>query len=68
MAVKEGEGELFDANEKYPGTQRFFANYEDQEIRALFEPYFEILKFVKKDVQGRFFFLNYLMLVKSLAK
>ena len=36
LYVKEGVGEKFETNEKYPGTKRLFVYFNDTEVRELF--------------------------------
>ncbi len=59
VALKEGEGERLEANEKYPGTERLFAYYTDPEIREIFSS-FRFLGHGRRDFE-RYSFLNYVM-------
>lgn len=60
LALKEGEGEQFEDNEKYPGTERWFVYYTDDEVRNIFSDRFNILQF-GRDVFRKYSFINYLM-------
>ncbi len=51
LTVKEGQGEGFEAQEEYPGTQRWFTYFTEQEMQSLCEPCFEILKNSKSTVK-----------------
>ena len=60
IALKQGEGEGFEENPKYPGTRRFVAYYTDDEVRKIFSQYFEMI-FHSEDVVGEdLVFLNYI--------
>jgi len=65
VAVREGKEETFEENEKYPGTRRFFSDFQDEEIRSLFGAHFEVLRFLKLKMKTKYTFLNYLMRLKS---
>lgn len=64
LAVKEGEGEGFEENYKYPDTKRWFVYYKDEEIRQLFRN-FEIISFGRERVKDKYTFLQYIMKQKG---
>lgn len=59
LAVKEGEGEKFEENEKYPDTKRFFVYFNDTEILGYFGEEFELIRSSKTEGKKNTF-LNYL--------
>lgn len=65
LAVKEGKEERFETHPKYPNTKRWFVYFSDEEVRGLLEPRFDLIRFLKSDVEGKFFFLNYFCRSKS---
>ena len=60
IAVKEGISDGFEQHEKYPGTRRWFTNFEDAEIRKLFVEKFSILSFSREQFRT-FSFIKYMM-------
>ncbi len=64
FAVKEGEGERLEINEKYPDTRRWFTYFTDNEIRELMEKDFEFLH-SSKTVKEKYVFLNYVVRLKT---
>ncbi len=70
IAVKEGTFEGFEESHKYPGTKRWFSYFHDEEIRALFAPYFTCISatrtnIVKKDPAKNAVFMHYLFARKD---
>lgn len=66
LAVKEGKGQGFEINEKYPGTRRWFTYFMDEEIRKLFGESFDIIHFSRINIPGsKIIFLNYLLRLKD---
>lgn len=65
LAVKEGLGEGFVVEEeKYPGTRRWFTNFSDRELRAIFGERFELLSFSRQAIDEKRVFLDYLLKLK----
>ena len=64
IAVKEGSGEDYDTNEKYPGTKRYFTYFNDEDIKKLFEKDFEVL-FKSRRVSEEITWLFYLLKVRN---
>lgn len=64
LAVKQGEGERFETREEFPGTQRWFSYYGDDEIRNLFHK-FDVLHFGTTSSGKKTTFLHYLMKRKN---
>jgi SAM-dependent methyltransferase len=61
ISVKEGTGEQWELNEKYPGTQRWFSYFTEEEIRGLFSEKFEVLDSVRSSIKsGEYYFLFFL--------
>ncbi len=60
LSLKEGKGEGFEPHHRFPGTQRWFTYYTDDEIRQLFGR-FEVLHSSRTDVYDKYVFLNYVM-------
>lgn len=44
VGVKEGKGEELFESEKYPGVKRFFSYFNQEEMRDLLKPYFEVIR------------------------
>jgi ubiquinone/menaquinone biosynthesis C-methylase UbiE len=61
LAVKEGEGEGFEVNEKYPDTQRWFTYFTDEEVKNLFTPSFTVAYENKINVKNKYTFLHYIL-------
>ncbi len=59
LGMKEGEFEGWIESDKYPGSRRFFALYNDEELRKALTPYFDILHTSSVPL-GDATFLNYL--------
>ncbi len=59
VAVKEGNREGFETNEKYPGTERWFTYFTDEEMKQLFSDGFELVHSSKTNVKNKYVFLNY---------
>ncbi len=59
VAVKEGTKEGFEANEKYPGTERWFTYFTDEEMKQLFSAGFKLIHSSKTNVKNKYVFLNY---------
>jgi len=59
VALKEGIGEGFVEDEKYPGTKRWFSLFTDEEVRGLFKD-FKLIHTTRNNVMNKYFFLNYL--------
>ncbi len=58
VGVKEGEGEKLFVSDKYPGVQRFFSYFREDEMRQLLSQNFEIIR--ESNVNPAFgIFLNY---------
>lgn len=62
ISMKEGDFEGEVTSDKYPGVKRFFALYNDEELRKLLEDW-QIFHHSRKAV-GNARFLNYLCMVK----
>ncbi len=59
--VKEGSGERLQPDDDYPGTQRFFSHYNDDEFRALLAPHFLVERFERTpSASGKTVFIKYL--------
>jgi len=65
IALKEGEGEKLEINEKYPGTKRLFSYFIDGEVRSLFGGSFDFIYSSRDNVRNKYVFLNYLLRLKS---
>ena len=48
LAFIEGKSEGFKQSEDYPDTKRWFSYYSEQEVRKLFEPFFECILFERQ--------------------
>ena len=58
VCVKEGEGEKF-VEDKSTNTERFFAFWEEEEIKTLFEPYFVRIEHDKMRLNKTVFLLAF---------
>ncbi|MBN1644731.1 class I SAM-dependent methyltransferase [Candidatus Woesearchaeota archaeon] len=59
LGVKQGDGEGFVEDNRYPGTKRWFSFYQDEELRELFGPLFNVkFHLVTKSNTN---YLNYLL-------
>lgn len=65
LAVKKGIGEQFETSEDYPDCRRYFVYYTDEEVRAAFCPYFDVLEFIEDNVKNKYVFMNYLLQLKK---
>ncbi|HLF54297.1 MAG TPA: class I SAM-dependent methyltransferase [Candidatus Nanoarchaeia archaeon] len=59
VAVKEGKGQNFETNEKYPGTERWFTYFTDEEMKQSFADGFELVHSSKTNAKNKYVFLNY---------
>lgn len=59
LCMKEGEGDGFVEDIRYPGVRRWFALYGDDELRTHLKPYFEVVSFEKINPRQTAEFLNY---------
>lgn len=57
IALKQGDGEGFEIDERYPG-QRFFSYYTEDGVRELLSPLFDVVSLRALDVVGKFVFIN----------
>lgn len=64
LAVKKGIGEQFETNVDYPETQRYFVYYTDEEIRAAFGEFFDVIEFTEDNVKNKYVFMGYLLKLK----
>lgn len=65
LAVKKGIGEQFETSDEYPDSQRYFVYYTDEEIRAAFCPYFDVIGFTEDNVKNKYVFMGYLLKLKK---
>jgi len=64
ISVKEGYGEKMEKHPDFPGVERLFVYFTDQEIRNLFTPKFELLHYDRTNFHDLSFFLNYIFKLK----
>ncbi len=64
VAMKEGEHEGFEENQKYPGTPRWFTHFTEADMERFFSPHFETIYHFRHNVKGKFTFLNYFFRLK----
>lgn len=64
LAVKEGTGEGLEADERYPGTERWFSYFTNDEIKQLFENSFELISESKTHEGYRHEFMNFIFKAK----
>ena len=60
LGLKEGIGEGFEIDERYPGTRRWFSYYTDEDVRRIVEPHFTIVD-ATSGRTDEFPFLNYIL-------
>jgi SAM-dependent methyltransferase len=60
VAVKGGEGEHMESHPDYPGSERFFVYFTEEELVTLFTPDFEIIR-TDSNTIGRYTFINVCM-------
>ncbi|MBI2449377.1 class I SAM-dependent methyltransferase [Candidatus Pacearchaeota archaeon] len=60
LALKEGVGEEFKINDKYPGTQRWFSYFTEEEVKILYDKHFELLH-LSKTHTSHGIFANYIL-------
>ena len=58
LGMKEGHSEGLVESESYPGMQRFFALYSQEELLSLLSPFFNVF-YTSKNPWGRANFLNF---------
>jgi SAM-dependent methyltransferase len=59
LSLKEGNGEGYKADVRYPGVERYWAYYTDEEVNIFLSKYFKRLYF-SKTTNGRKILLNYI--------
>jgi SAM-dependent methyltransferase len=64
LAIKEGDGEGLEAYEKYPGTQRWWTYFNEDELPKLLANNCQLL-YRKKYHVGRNIFINYFFKLKT---
>lgn len=60
LGMKEGDGEGFIIEDKYPGTKRWFSLYTNNELREYFKDLFQVEFHSKTKVKDKIF-LNYIL-------
>lgn len=66
IALKEGSGEGFETDERYPGSKRWFSYYSEEEIGGIFGKYF-VIKAHSKTVGKKTIFNHYILKKKSIS-
>ena len=61
LGMKEGDGEGFRGQEKYPGTKRWFSLYRDNELREYLLKYFNVDFYSETKRDESHMFLNYIL-------
>lgn len=61
LSMKEGTGEGFREQDKYPGVRRYFSLYSDKKLREVLEVFFHIRHKSKIMFDEQHVFLNYIM-------
>jgi SAM-dependent methyltransferase len=64
LAVKEGDAEGYETNDKYPDTKRWFSYYTYDEIMRLSKPEFELLHFFRTPGE-KYTFIDFIFKKKS---
>lgn len=64
LGMKQGNGECFNIQDRYPGTKRWFSLYTNEELRKYLEPHFKIKFYFGTTINGKQTFLNYLLTKK----
>ena len=60
LSLKEGNGESYKADERYPGVERYWAYYTDEEVTMSLSKYFKRLHF-SRTTNGKSVLLNYIL-------